>query len=71
MALKEVNYRKELTSALRAYVDGHETNMYSQVTNAIYKAVFRENAKEYRAPPARPRTHFSPPMAAVYTVGVA
>ena len=51
MALKEVNYRKELTSALRAYVDGHETNMYSQVTNAIYKAVFRENAKEYRAPP--------------------
>lgn len=48
MALKEVNYRKQLTSALRAYVDGHETNMYSQITNAIYKAVFRENAKEYR-----------------------
>ena len=47
-ALKEVNYRKQLTSALRAYVDGHETNMYSQITNAIYKAVFRENAKEYR-----------------------
>lgn len=34
--------------ALRAYVNGHETNMYSEVTNAIYKAVFRENAKEYR-----------------------
>jgi len=48
MALKEVNYRKQLTSALRAYVNGHETNMYSQVTNAIYKAVFKENAKEYR-----------------------
>jgi predicted nucleic acid-binding protein len=48
MALKEVNYRKQLTSALRAHVNGHETNMYSQVTNAIYKAVFRENAKEYR-----------------------
>ena len=47
-ALKEINYRKQLTSALRACVDGHETNMYSQVTNAIYKAVFRENAKEYR-----------------------
>lgn len=47
-ALKEVNYRKQLTSALRAYVDGHETNMYSDVTNAIYKAVFKENAKEYR-----------------------
>lgn len=48
MALKEVNYRKQLTSALRAYVDGHETNKYSEVTNAIYIAVFRENAKEYR-----------------------
>ena len=47
-ALKESNYRKQLTSALRAYVDGHETNMYSQITNAIYKAVFKENAKEYR-----------------------
>ena len=47
-ALKESNYRKELTSALRAFVDGHETNMYSDITNAIYKAVFRENAKEYR-----------------------
>lgn len=47
-ALKEVNYRKQLTSALRAYVNGHENNMYSQVTNAIYKAIFRENAKEYR-----------------------
>lgn len=47
-ALKEVNYRKQLTSALRACVDGHETNMYSQVTNAIYKAIFKENANEYR-----------------------
>ena len=47
-AIKETNYRKQLTSALRAYVNGHETNMYSEVTNAIYKAVFRENAKEYR-----------------------
>ncbi len=47
-AIKEINYRKDLTSALRACVEGHETNMYSQITNAIYKAVFRENAKEYR-----------------------
>lgn len=47
-ALKEISYRKQLTSALRACVEGHETNMYSEVTNAIYKAVFRENAKEYR-----------------------
>lgn len=47
-ALQEFNYRKQLTSALRAFVNGHETNMYSQITNAIYKAIFRENAKEYR-----------------------
>ena len=47
-AIKEVNYRKQLTSALRACVNGHETNMYSMITNAIYQAVFRENAKEYR-----------------------
>lgn len=44
-ALKEVNYRKQLTSALRAYVDGHETNMYSQITNAIYKAVLERMLK--------------------------
>ena len=37
IVLKEANYRKQLTSALRAYVNGHETNMYSQVTNAMSK----------------------------------
>ena len=47
-AIKEINYRKDLTSALRTCVEGHETYMYPQITNAIYKAVFRENAKEYR-----------------------
>lgn len=48
MAIKEKNYRKQLTSALRACVEGADTNIYSKITNAIYKAVFKENAKEYR-----------------------
>ncbi len=47
-AIKEENYRKNLTSSISRYVDGHYTNKYAQVTDYIYKAVFRENAKEYR-----------------------
>ena len=47
-ALIEDNYRKVLTSALNQCVDGHKTYKYSQVTDYIYKAVFKENAKEYR-----------------------
>jgi hypothetical protein len=47
-ALAEVNYRKSLTSAINDCVDGHKTMKYAQVTDYIYKAVFKENAKEYR-----------------------
>ena len=47
-AITEENYRKNLTSAVNHCVDGHTTYKYSQVTDLIYKAVFRENAKEYR-----------------------
>ncbi|MDR2824219.1 MAG: DNA-binding protein, partial [Prevotellaceae bacterium] len=47
-ALAEVNYRKSLTSAINDCVDGHKTLKYAQVTDYIYKAVFKENAKEYR-----------------------
>lgn len=47
-AISEDNYRKNLTSAIAKYVDGHPTYKYSQVTDFIYKAVFRENAREYR-----------------------
>lgn len=47
-ALTEDNYRKVLTSALNQCVDGHKTYKSSQVTDYIYKAVFKENAKEYR-----------------------
>ena len=47
-AITEENYRKNLTSAINRYVDGHHTYKYSQITDFIYKAVFKENAKEYR-----------------------
>ena len=47
-AITEENYRKNLTSAINQYVDGHPTYKYPQITDSIYKAVFKENAKEYR-----------------------
>ena len=47
-AITEENYRKNLTSAINQYVNGHQTYKYAQVTDFIYKAVFKENAKEYR-----------------------
>lgn len=47
-ALTEENYRKVLTSAINQCVDGHKTYKYSQITDYIYTAVFKENAKEYR-----------------------
>ncbi len=47
-AITEENYRKNLTSAINQYVDGHPTYKYPQITDFIYKAVLKENAKEYR-----------------------
>ena len=47
-AITEEKYRKNLTSAINQYVDGHPTYKYPQITDFIYKAVFKENAKEYR-----------------------
>lgn len=47
-AITEENYRKNLTSAINRCVDGHQTYKYAQITDFIYKAVFKENAKEYR-----------------------
>ena len=47
-AVVEENYRKNLTSAINECVSGHETMKYAQITDYIYKAVFKENAKEYR-----------------------
>lgn len=47
-AITEENNRKNLTSAISQYVDGHTTYKYAQITDFIYQAVFKENAKEYR-----------------------
>lgn len=47
-AVTEENYRKTLTAAINNCVSGHPNYKYSQVTDLIYKAIFRENAKEYR-----------------------
>ena len=47
-AIAENNYRKTLTSAINEYVEGHPTMKYAIITDYIYKAVFKENAKEYR-----------------------
>jgi hypothetical protein len=47
-AITEINYRKALTSAINKYVDGHPTMKYANITDYIYQAVFKENAKEYK-----------------------
>ena len=47
-AIQEDNYRRVLTSSVKNYVTGHQTYKYAQVTDLIYRAVFKENAKEYR-----------------------
>lgn len=48
-AIQEENYRKNFTDAIKQYVvDQSPYNKYAQITDMIYKAVFREKAKEYK-----------------------
>ena len=47
-AIAEENYRKNLTSAISQCVVGNANYKYSLITDYIYKAIFKENAKEYR-----------------------
>lgn len=47
-AIKEEDYHKKFTSAIKKYVTAHVTAKYGIVTNMIYKAVFCEHAEEYR-----------------------
>lgn len=47
-AVQEENYHRKMTAVIGRCVSGHKTNKYAQVTDIIYKAVFKENAKEYR-----------------------
>lgn len=46
-AIREINYRTLFTNALDNYVVNHKFK-YSQLTDKIYKSIFKENSKEYR-----------------------
>jgi hypothetical protein len=45
--IREYNYRQEFTNALDYYIDDNKFK-YGQLTDKIYKCIFKENAKEYR-----------------------
>ncbi|MDH5610563.1 MAG: DNA-binding protein [Cyclobacteriaceae bacterium] len=46
-AIREYNYRQEFTNALDHYIVENRFK-YGQLTDKIYKSIFKENAKEYR-----------------------
>lgn len=46
-AIREYNYRKEFTNALDYYITENKFK-YSQLTDRIYKSIFKEACKEYR-----------------------
>ncbi|WP_447640813.1 MULTISPECIES: hypothetical protein [Chitinophagaceae] len=46
-AIREYNYRQEFTNALDFYITENKFK-YGQLTDKIYKSIFKENAKEYR-----------------------
>ena len=46
-AMSEQRYRRVLTTAINQYVEGISNAKYAQITDYIYKAIFREDAKEY------------------------
>ena len=46
-AIREYNYRQEFTNALDYYIVKNKFK-YGQLTDKIYKSIFKENAKEYR-----------------------
>lgn len=46
-AVREFNYRKEFTNALDHCIIENKFK-YGQLTDKIYKSIFKENAKEYR-----------------------
>ncbi len=46
-AIREYNYRQEFTNSLDYYIAENKFK-YGQITDKIYKSIFKENAKEYR-----------------------
>lgn len=45
--IREYNYRQEFTNSLDYYIAENKFK-YAQLTDKIYKSIFKENAKEYR-----------------------
>ena len=48
-AIREEDYHKKFSFAIKTYVTGNASGKYDEITNMIYKAVFCEYADEYRA----------------------
>lgn len=46
-AIREFNYRQEFTNSLHLFVE-ESTFKYSQITDKIYRSIFKENIKEYK-----------------------
>lgn len=46
-AIREYNYRKEFTNALDLFITESKFK-YGQLTDKIYKSIFKENSREYR-----------------------
>ena len=46
-AIREITYRNEFTNAIDTCIDKNKFK-YGQLTDKIYKSIFKENAKEYR-----------------------
>lgn len=46
-AIREFNYRQEFTNSLHMFVE-ESTFKYSQITDKIYRSIFKENIKEYK-----------------------
>jgi len=46
-AIREYNYRQEFTNCLDHYIADNKFK-YAQLTDKIYKSIFKEDAKEYR-----------------------
>lgn len=46
-AIREYNYRQEFTNALDYYIADNKFK-YAQLTDKIYKSIFKEDAKEYK-----------------------
>ncbi|WP_299180381.1 DNA-binding protein [uncultured Chryseobacterium sp.] len=47
VAMDEFDYRKKFTNAINCYIEKNNFK-YSQLTDKVYKSIFKENASEYK-----------------------